>query len=87
MVSVRALCVSSTSATFAGVVLVPNATLPLKLVRRSERALVRASLEAPPPFTRVIAVVRIEQDLGLEAQTRDLDLKNVIDTGLSAWID
>ena len=41
----------------AGVVLVPTGALPLKLVRRTERAVIERALSAPTPFTRLIAVV------------------------------
>jgi hypothetical protein len=41
----------------AGVVLVPTGALPLKLMRRSERAIIERALSAPAPFTRLIAVV------------------------------
>ena len=41
----------------AGVVLVPTGALPLKLVRRAERAVIERALSAPAPLTRLIAVV------------------------------
>lgn len=40
-----------------GLVLCPGNTLPLRLSFRSDRALVQQALEAPPPLTRLIAVV------------------------------
>ena len=41
----------------AGLVLCPGNTLPLRLTFRGDRALVQQALEAPPPLTRLIAVV------------------------------
>ena len=35
----------------------PTGALPLKLVRRTERAVIERALSAPTPFTRLIAVV------------------------------
>ena len=52
---------------FAGVVLVPTAALPLKLVRRSERAAIERALSAPAPLTRLIAVVSRRRRRALQA--------------------
>ena len=41
----------------AGLVLCPGSTLPLRLTFRGDRALVQQALSAPPPLTRLIAVV------------------------------
>ncbi len=41
----------------AGIVLMPGDTLPLKVVRRQDRAKLEAALSAPAPYTRLIAVV------------------------------
>jgi hypothetical protein len=38
-------------------VLCPGNTLPLRLTFRGDRALVQQALEAPPPLSRLIAVV------------------------------
>ncbi|KAL4443928.1 hypothetical protein ABPG75_011665 [Micractinium tetrahymenae] len=40
-----------------GLVLCPGNTLPLRLTFRGDRALVQQALEAPPPLTRLLAVV------------------------------
>ena len=45
----------------------PSGALPLKLVRRSERAIIERALSAPPPFTRLIAVVRTDKCWPLRA--------------------
>jgi hypothetical protein len=37
----------------------PGDTLPLKVVRRQDRAKLEAALSAPAPYTRLIAVVGI----------------------------
>lgn len=41
----------------AGLVLCPGNTLPLRLTFRGDRALVQQALSAPPPLSRLIAVV------------------------------
>ena len=41
----------------AGIVLMPGDTLPLKVVRRQDRAKLEAALSAAVPYTRLIAVV------------------------------
>ena len=40
-----------------GIVLMPGDTLPLKVVRRQDRAKLEAALSAAAPYTRLIAVV------------------------------
>lgn len=40
-----------------GLVLCPGNTLPLRLTFRGDRALVQQALSAPPPLSRLIAVV------------------------------
>lgn len=40
-----------------GLVLCPGGTLPLRLTFRGDRSMAQRALEAPPPLTRLIAVV------------------------------
>ena len=47
-----------------GLVLCPGDALPLRLGHASDRALLRAALAAPPPLTRLLAVVCCRQWLG-----------------------
>lgn len=48
---------ANTAAPDAGLVLCPGSTLPLRLTFRGDRALLQQALNAPPPLTRLIAVV------------------------------
>ena len=43
----------------AGIVLMPGDTLPLRVVRQQDRAKLETALNAPAPYTRLIAVVHI----------------------------
>jgi hypothetical protein len=45
-----------------GIVLMPGDTLPLKVVRRQDRAKLEAALSAAAPYTRLIAVVGTSPD-------------------------